>query len=373
MPTPPSPETLTHLVLAGGLLIGLALGAVTQLTRFCTMGALADWFSYGGVARLLMWLLAVAVGTAGIQGLLAAGWLDGTRTLAWSPRLQWLSCAVGGGLFGFGMVLASGCPQRNLVRAGTGSLRAWVTLATVALTAQMTLRGLLALPRTRWLDSQAIELARPQDLGSLLAAVLPISAPALRLVLCVLLGLATAALLWRHRAALQPQQLAGGAAVGALLVAALALTGHVGYLAEHPETLEPAYLATLSHRPEALTFIAPMAGALDLLTLWTDQSTRLSFGVSLALGVVLGGGLCAWRQGQWRLEGFADAADLRRHLGGAVLMGFGGVTALGCSIGQGVSGLALQSAGAVLAVAGLVAGSGLAVRRQLRQADCAGG
>jgi uncharacterized membrane protein YedE/YeeE len=373
MPLPLSPDAATQAVLWGGLAIGAVLGAVTQISRFCTMGALADALNYGGLGRLLMWALAVAVAAAGNQVLIAAGWLDAARTLAWSPRLLWLSCLVGGGLFGLGMVLASGCPQRNLVRAGAGSLKAVVTLLAVAVSAQMTLRGLLAVPRTRLLDAQAIALPGPQDLGTLLAALGGPAAGAWRVALCALLALACAALLWRHRAAMEPGQRRAGVVVGLLVVTALALTGHIGHLPEHPETLEPAWQGTASHRPEGLSFAGPLAQSLDLLTLWTDRNTTASFGITVLLGVLAGSAAAAlWRR-QWRPEGFHSPADLADHLLGGALMGFGGVTALGCSIGQGLTGLSLLSAGAVLAVAGMVAGTALALRLQAWRIERADG
>jgi len=352
-----TPAAATQAVLWGGLAIGLLLGALAQASRFCTMGALADWFSYGGTARLMMWVLALAVAAAGAHGLMQAGWLDATRALPWSNQLLWLSCAVGGTLFGVGMVLASGCPQRNLVRAGAGSLKALVTLGVAGFAADLTLRGILALPRVRTLDAAGLTLAGPQDLASLLAAATGGAAATLRMGLVLLLVLALLFWVWRQRAALDRLQVLAGIGIGLTVVMAWALTGHIGFLPEHPETLEPAWLGTASRRPEGLTFSAPLAHTLQLLALWSDTNTRASFGVLVVLGVPLGSALSAlWRR-EFRVEGFAGTQDLGDHLVGGVLMGFGSVTALGCSIGQGLTGLSLLSAGSVLAVAGMVAGT----------------
>ncbi len=369
MTLPLTPDTAIQVVLWGGLALGMALGAVAQATRFCTMGALADWFSYGGTARLMMWVLAVAVAAVGTLILIDIGWLDATRTVAWSDRFLWLSYLVGGSLFGYGMVLASGCPQRNLVKAGGGSLKAWVALIVAALTAQMTLRGVLAEPRVRLLDAAGVQLAHPQDLGSMLGAALGAPAGTLRWVMLALLVAVTVVLLWRTRRSFEPSHWVGGLVVGLLVCVAWVLTGHLGFLAEHPDTLEARWMGTASGRPEALTFTAPIAHALDLLTLWSDKNNTATFGVAVAGGVLLGSAVSAlWRQ-EFRIESFRGTEDLVNHLAGGVLMGFGGVTAMGCSIGQGVTGLALLSTGACLAVTGIVAGTWLALRVQARRLE----
>jgi uncharacterized protein len=314
-------------------------------------------------------VLAVAVAAAGSLGLIAAGWLDPTRTLPWSDRMPWLSYLVGGAIFGYGMVLSSGCPQRNLVRAGAGSMKAWVTLIVAALSAQMTLRGVLAEARVRWLDSAAAQLQTPQDLGSLLAAATGWGAAPLRWGLLAALLAGTAWLVWRARGGMDASHWFGGIGVGVLVTAGWALTGHLGFIAEHPETLEPAWMGTYSNRPESLTFAAPLAHGLDLLTLWSDRNTTASFGVVVALGVVLGSLGSAWWRDEFHLESFGGAYDLGRHLVGGTMMGFGGVTALGCSIGQGITGLSLLSAGSCLAAASIVGGALFALQVQARRID----
>jgi uncharacterized protein len=48
-----------------------------------------------------------------------------------------------------------------------------------------------------------------------------------------------------------------------------------------------------------------------------------------------------------------------------VLMGVGGVTAMGCTIGQGLSGLSTLSISSFLALAGILAGAWLAFKYQM--------
>ena len=213
-------------------------------------------------------------------------------------------------------------------------------------------------------------LGHPQDLGSIGAGLLAgplgagVSATNLRWAVLALLLLGAALALWRCRSALDCNHWLGGAGVGLLVTAAWALTGHAGYLPEHPDTLEAVWLGTASRRPEGLSFVAPLAHALDLLTLWSDRNSVPTFGVLVTLGVLLGSAVAARWRGEFRIESFNNAADLGQHLLGGLLMGFGGVTAMGCSIGQGITGLSLLSAGACLAVLGMVLGTWLGVRWQ---------
>jgi uncharacterized membrane protein YedE/YeeE len=363
------PHTLTLFVVWGALALGLALGGVGQASRFCVRGAIADWVAFRGPGRLVSWLLAIAVGALCVQALVSTNLLDATRTIYWSERFPWLSYLVGGTLFGYGMILAGGCPQRCLVKAGQGNLKAAAVLIVVAIAALMTLRGAFAPLRAGTLDAVALTLAGPQDLGALLGRALSLSPTTLRWTIASLLAAAVCGFAWRVRARVDAWQWAGGILVGLLVGAAFFLTGSIGFLPEHPETLEAAWLGTQSKRPEALSFSAPMAHALDLLTMWTDRSTVATFGVMLSLGVLVGAFAMAQLRGDFRLESFGSPREMGEHFAGAVLMGFGGVTALGCSVGNGVTGLAMLSAGAGLAILGITAGAWLALLRQLRAAD----
>jgi uncharacterized protein len=362
MTTPLTPDTAAHLVLGGGLLLGLVLGATGQASRFCVRGAIDDMASLRRPGRLLSWLLAIGVAMLLVQALIALKLFDAGKTIAWGGNFVWLSYLVGGAIFGFGMILAGGCPQRSLVKTGTGDLKSLVTLVVTALAAAMTLRGAFAGWRVNLLDRFSVQLAGPQDLGSLAASTMPLSGVVVRCVLSLVVVAAVVGLAWRQRAAMTRSQWIGGIVVGLMVPLAFLLTGAIGFIPEHPDTLEPAWMGTASHRPEGVSFVSPLANSLDLLTLWTDKSTVATFGVMLALGVLAGSFVSAKVRGDFKLQSFQHPRELLSYFVGSVLMGFGGVTALGCSIGQGLTGLAMLSAGAVLAVAGIVGGALAAIR-----------
>jgi hypothetical protein len=155
-----------------------------------------------------------------------------------------------------------------------------------------------------------------------------------------------------------------GLGVGLAVLAGWYVSGHLGHLAEHPETLEEAFLATNSGRMESLTFVAPAAYTLEWLMFWSDSSRNMSFGIASLLGVLAGASAHALCTRRFRWEGFAGIADTARHLLGAVLMGFGGVTALGCSIGQGITGFSTLSLGAFCSFVAIVLGAWCALKYQ---------
>jgi hypothetical protein len=142
------------------------------------------------------------------------------------------------------------------------------------------------------------------------------------------------------------------------------ISAHVGYVAEDPATLEEKFIATNSGRAESYSFVAPIAYLLELLFLWTDQSRIVTFGIAGVLGMMVGSGAMAIAQRSFRWEGFGSVEDVGNHVVGAVMMGFGGVTALGCTIGQGLTGLSTLAIGSLLTVGAIVVGCVAAIRYQ---------
>lgn len=360
-------DELTTWVTAAGLAVGLLFGAVAQRTRFCTLGAVVDLVGMGDSTRLRMWALAIAVATAG-AGLAAAGDLiDLNATIYVAPRLNWLAHIIGGASFGVGMVLASGCGAKTLVRIGCGSLKALVACLCLAIGALLTLRGLLGLVRVHVLEPTSLDLSSAQDLPSLLAAggLLPASSTT-RLTVALAVALLIAAWALARPEGRGREALLGGLGVGLAVIGGWLTSGWLGFVPEHPETLEAAYLTTNSGRMESLSFVAPQAYALDLMMFWTDSGRAMSFGIATALGTILGAAASAWRGREFRWEGFSDTADLVRHMTGGLLMGFGGVTALGCTIGQGVTGVSTLSVGSWISLAAMLTSAWATLQWQYR-------
>jgi uncharacterized membrane protein YedE/YeeE len=356
-----SAASIATVVVAGGFAIAFVFGAVAAKTNFCTMGALSDIVNMGHWGRMRMWLLAVAVAIAGTTALSYAGLVDLSKAVAQRPVLPWLSLLLGGLFFGVGMTLAGGCSNKNLVRVGGGSVRSLVVLVFTAIAAYMTLKGLFGQWRATLLDPVSINLGErgwpDQSLGTALTRFTGMDGKVALLVMAALAVIALLVFVFKDkRFRANAEQILGGAVLGALVVAAWYISGHLGY-GENPDTLETVYFATNTRTIESLSFVAPLAFSLELLMLWTDATLHVTFGIASVLGVIAGSAAYSLVAKKFRWEGFASIVDLRNQLVGAMLMGFGGVTALGCTIGQGLSGLSTLAMGSFIAVAGIVAGS----------------
>ncbi|NMG36194.1 YeeE/YedE family protein [Azoarcus sp. TTM-91] len=347
-----SPATIAWLAFA----IGGLFGFIGNKTHFCTLGAVSDIVNIGDWGRMRMWLLAIATAILGTAALQLAGLFDPAKTIYTGSRLIWLSHIVGGLLFGTGMVLGSGCGSKTLIRLGGGNLKSLVVFTFLAIGASMTLRGLTGVWRVRFLDPVNVELGHAQTLPAFLSAAGMAPETAVMLAAGVAAIVLVVFALGR-RDAWRSDILLGGLGVGALIIACWYVTGHIGYVAEHPETLEEAFVGTNSGRAESLTFVAPLAYTLELLQLWSDASRIVTFGIASVLGVVCGSALCALLGRSFRVESFRDPADLVRHILGGLLMGIGGVTAVGCTIGQGLSGLSTLALGSILTTAAIITGA----------------
>jgi len=331
------------------------------------MGAVSDIVNMGDWNRMRMWLLAIAVAVAGANALDLAGVVDLSRSAYPGPRWPWVAFLCGGFLFGVGMTLGSGCGSRSVIRLGGGNLKSLVVLIFLALSAQMTLRGLFA-PAREWLSTLAVQFDQGQDLSWLLAVPLGIGKRSVQPWIAAAVALALAIFVLKDRDfRVDYERLIGGVLIGLVVVGGWYVTGHLGFIAEDPETLQEAWLGTRTARPESFTFIGPSANTLELLQFWGDRSARITFGVAVVLGTLAGAFAYSAAKRRFRWESFASAADTRNHVIGGILMGFGGVTAMGCTIGQGVTGLSTMALGSILTFFSMIAGAVVTMKIQYRR------
>jgi uncharacterized protein len=365
--------------------LALVLGAAANKTNFCTMGAVSDWVNIGDLGRIRAWLLAIAVAMLGVVGLEIIGFVDPGS--AFPPyrasQLIWAENILGGMLFGIGMTLASGCGNKTLVRIGGGNFKSVVVLAVIALIAFYmtnpfpdTDKTLFSVLFYEWIRPLAISTTDGQDLGSLLNAE---NALMTRLIIGVVLGLAI--LVYVFKSAdfrSNGNNIAGGIIVGLVVLGGWYVSSNVQVNVEDEmyslssyydewdmvadsEEGRPAMGAPLS--PQSYTFINPMGQTFGYVASGVNRS-MLTFGIMALLGVIAGSFLWSLLSKSLRFEWFASFRDFVTHMIGAVLMGFGGVLALGCTIGQGITGVSTLAVGSFLALFAIVFGCAITMKVQ---------
>lgn len=367
--------TLEQVQLQTAVVLGLTLGVsvvagvLFHRSHFCAMGAVSDWVIMGDRTRAKQWAMAVAVAILGFGLMAWRGWINPLDTIYANSQLTVLSLLFGGALFGMGMVLGSGCPSKSLIRLGGGNLKSLVVLMAMGISGLATLRGLTAVWRVQTIDAFTLGTGPGPFAGQWLASATGLSWPWAWLVAA---GVAASLLLcwiFKDRQPTPWAVVGSGMGVGAVVVALWWISGVLGFVPEHPDTLEPVFVATASGRMEAMSLTAPVAHLWDALMYFSDGSKRMTLGMTTVLGLWLGALGSALLQGTFRWEGFTQTADLALHLLGGTLMGLGGVMAMGCTVGQGLSGLSTLSGGSFIAVSGIVLGAVVALRWQMRRAE----
>ncbi|MBS7807031.1 YeeE/YedE family protein [Variovorax sp. PCZ-1] len=358
-------STLNQHVLLASFVFSFLFGAIAQRTHFCTMGAVSDIVNMGDWQRMRQWAMAAGVAMLGFGVLVYLGKVDPSKTLYAGSRVLWLSALVGGLLFGFGMVLASGCGSKTLVRIGGGSLKSVIVFIVMGVAAFATLKGMPAMLRVATVDQVAINSVAASALSMPATGLFGIKIQLAQLLMAAVVG--GALLLWAFASKefRSFDNLLAGLGIGGVLTAMWWASGSLGFIAEHPETLQEAFVATNSGRAEALSFVAPVAYTVDWFMFFSDKSKVITLGIASVFGVIAGSAVMALLGKSFRWEGFGGTEDVANHLVGATLMGIGGVTAMGCTVGQGLSGISTLSTMSFIAVAAIIAGAVLAFKYQM--------
>ena len=338
------PGTVAALIgLAGGIVLGLAM----RLGDFCTLRAIETAAFGGDQRRLRMWGIAIGVAILGTHALEAQGALEIAQThyhrIAWNP----VASVFGGLLFGYGMALAGNCGYGALARFGGGDMRSLVVVVVMAVAGFATLNGPLAGLRVVVFPEVPAETLH-QSYARLIAertGLAPFGVAA-----AIALGLIAWALACEPLRR-SPRHIGWSVAVGLAVAAAF---GGTNWLAG--QSLQGVQV-------ESYSFTAPLGRT--LLWLMTSTAGGLSFSVGAVAGVMAGAFAGSLVLGRFRWEACEDPRELGRQIGGAALMGVGGVVALGCSVGQGLSAFATLAYSAPVTVAAIAAGAVLGLRYML--------
>jgi hypothetical protein len=367
--------------------LAVLMGAMVNKTNFCTMGAVSDWVNMGDMGRMRAWLLAIAVAMLGVVFLEARGLI--TADASFPPyranQLIWAENLLGGLMFGVGMTLASGCGNKALIRIGGGNIKSVMVLLIIAVISYFMLNPFPGSDKTlfsvlffSWIRPLAVTLSTHQDLGAVIAgADKAISA---RLVIGGILGTALLIAIFKSADFRKNfDNIFGGLVVGIAVVALWYVSSNItvsadgqtfslqSFVAEQwdmyakPEDLKPADSRPLS--TQSFSFINPMGQAFGYVT-GGLQRGALTIGIMSLAGVILGSLLWSLLSRSFRFEWFASFKDFANHFIGAILMGFGGVLALGCTIGQGVTGVSTLAIGSFITFGAIVLGCALTMKIQ---------
>ena len=349
-------------------LVSLCLGVVMHRSHFCTMGAVSDAVIMGNFDRLRQWALALAVALVGFG--LMSYWelITPLQSIYATGVANWLSAILGGLMFGWGMVWSSGCGAKSLVRLGAGNLKSLMVVLVVGVVGLASIKGFLAFPRVYLIDAVNTTPVHGLFAGQWLAHYFNLSLGTGMLWAAVAGAVVFLIWIFKDPSFLTFHNVATGTLVGLIVCSVWWISGVLGHGLEHPETLDEFFLATSSRKMEAISLTAPVSFGLDALMYYSDGTKRLTIGMVSVIGICSGALISATLQGSFRIEGFSNAADMRRHLVGASLMGFGAVLAMGCSLGQGLSGMSTLNVVSLVATAAILLGAYLALQFDLQQA-----
>lgn len=324
----------TSVLLIGGLVLGIAFGALAERSEFCLLSGVRQAMRGEQADKLAAFLAAMLVALAGTQALAAADWIKLKDTIFFPATASLAAVIIGGVLFGVGAVLTRGCAGRLTVLAATGNLRALLMIFIFAFIAYATQRGFLAWPRL------ALESIAPSNFA---ATGLTGSANDTVIYALSAAALAGTVLLM---AKFRSSRVVVGALIGAIVVGGWAVTGILA-----ADEFSDAKLWSLS-------FTAPLGNSLQYLM--TATGSKIDFGIIMIAGILAGSGVSALISSRAKLQSFENPQQMLRYISGALLMGFGGVLALGCSMGQGLAGvstLSFLSLAAIISITfGMIAG-----------------
>ena len=366
-------------------IVSIFFGAVVNKTNFCTMGAVSDMVNMNDYGRLRAWFLAIAVAILGVTLLEYLQMVDvnGTFPPYRDSQLILGENIIGGFLFGVGMTLASGCGNKTLVRIGGGNIKSIMVFAVIALIAYYMTnpfpdsdKTLFSVLFYDWIRPLSISLSGSQDIGAMFSAE---NTAVSRLIAGGVVGLILLFLIFRSaefRAS--KENITAGLTVGLVILFAWYMSSNIKI--DIDETLysmsdyyeewdmvadddegKPAQGRTLSS--QSFTFINPIGQSFGYAESGFDK-TLLTFGLMSVFGIVLGSFLFSLFSKSFRIEWFFDVKDFVTHLIGAILMGFGGVLALGCTIGQGITGVSTLALGSIAALLAIIFGSALTMKIQ---------
>ncbi len=333
-----------HWAALAGLVAGGALGLSSSIGRFCTLGAIEDALYGDDYSRLRMWALALAVGIASMFTLEALGFVDYSQTIYYALKWNPIASIVGGLMFGWGMALAGNCGFGALSRMAGGDLRSFVVAVVMAISAYMAIGGPTAVLRD-WLFPQELYSGEAQGIAHMVGRWFDVGP----MVPALIFAAAFAAWAFSGKKfRTSPTHIIWSIVVGFAVVFGFWATSLIATNGFDEITVE------------SVSYSAPMGEALIYLMTWSGAT--MNFGIGSVTGVLVGSMIGTKIKGRFRWESCDDPRELGRSVFGAFIMGTGGVVALGCSIGQGLTGFSVLAYSAPVVLISIFIGASLGLR-----------
>jgi uncharacterized membrane protein YedE/YeeE len=330
--------------LSTGLVLGAIVGATVLLTNFCALGGIADILFAKDWRRFRSWVLAAGIAIIGAHSLDAAGAIQLDRATALNPYILWLPAILGGVLFGFGMALGGGCISRGLARTGAGSVKSFAIIVVIGLSAAATMT-VLAPVHTALTRVAVLETFGPGGFHRIFGNLPFVGAETVRWVFVAIFGGGGVWFALKDKWFRQSRDhVLAGLIIGAVIVAAWPAAWRIF----ETHTIEGSGATSFT----AINFVPPLGD----IVLSLGGRAAAAFPIALTLGVPLGAFIAGLLTRNLAFDTFAVREDIVRSLVGAVLMGVGGTIGMGCTFGQGLSGVSTLSPTAFIAVAGIIAG-----------------
>ena len=329
-----------------GFLCGVGLGVVTRQMKFCTFGAIEDTVLAGRTQRIKVWLLAILTSVVVVQ---FYRYFDNSRiteSFYLAPQFNIMGAIVGGLMFGFGMSLVGTCAYGSIIRLGGGDLRALVVAIIIGITGYITMSGIASVIRVEVIETFSLNFSNvgSQGILEIITYMTRIEISSIFLVVSLFSVLGIIFWLYFDKDFNKSfSDILSGIAIGALIATGFVITSSVGNDAFSPQPVE------------SLAYVRPLGES--LVYLMTYSGAVINFSIGSIFGTLFGAFAVSYFRNEIRLEAFDDTVEMKRHLVGAMLMGFGAVTASGCTIGQGISAMAILALNAPIALLSIFIGA----------------
>jgi uncharacterized membrane protein YedE/YeeE len=324
--------------------IGLVFGIVAQKNQFCFSGSIKDYMLTKSTKRASSVIVAIIVAITATAIMSNVYGLDLSQTKYFKDDINYFSIILGGSLFGIGMMLADGCSSRHLVKFAQGDAKSLVVILFIGIFAFATTRGIL---------HDALTLITQNSILIKISSFVPNS----QMNIYVVLGILFVILFILTKKVSRLLVLKDGVIIGLIVAASWYITGVIG-----EESMER--LIELN----GITFVYPTAQSVEFFTNYSISN--LSFGISVVLGVLSGAFLMSRINKKYSFGCTASlqTGKIKYSMIGGALMGVGGVLAIGCTIGQGLTGISTLAFSSFLAILSIL-GSGYLTSIILKKKD----